>query len=1284
MTKTNFSGTERYEIVRCIGQGGMGTVYEARDRVRGAWVALKVLHGIDPQSVLMLKQEFRTIARVSDRHLVTLHDLVFDADRWFFTMDLVNGVPFLEWAREGGPTAASMEPLSDDEARAQTLDAGAMLSAESPPPFSYAPLPVSDQPHDRQKLDLNRLRDTLAQLIRGLVALHRHGVLHRDIKPSNVLVTPEGRVVILDFGLATHFRVQRGWQDALDTPTSGTADYMAPEQSDPGTQTEACDFYSVGVMLFQALTGRLPFLGPPLTVLVHKRHFDAPSPQSTDGGMPLDLVHLCERLLSRDPKQRPGGAQILAALLIREGRDVAAHSASLGAGEVWLGRERHLLELNEALTLTDSGRAVARFVHGTSGMGKSALIKRFLDLSSGFVGPAPLIFRGCCYERESVPYKALDQVIDELTEYLTFLPLEEAAELLPADASVISRLFPVFAQVRAVALQVRVAESPDPRELRRRAVAALSALLRNLSAKRRLIISIDDLQWGDADSGQLLADILRNHDAPPVLLLGSYRTEEGESSPFLSTFSLRSAAVGTLPAVREVEVGPLTSVEARDLAVQLVEQSGVELPSLRVQAWAQAIATESGGNPFFVESMVEHQRTSPSLTLEGFGLRQLSLAQMLHDRFVRLSPEAHRLLTVVCVCGQPLPRQVAEQATGLKGELQSPLALLRAQRLLRVRVGATDELIEPYHDRIRETLVDGLDEETRSQENLVLGLALESAGSVDVESLAEHFLTGGDLRRAQLYTTRAAEKASATLAFDLAADHYARALRLHRQQGEDREQGAAEARRLLCRLGDARVHAGRCLLAAASFTEAAVGAPELEALELRRRAGEQLLISGHLEEGKRLLVSVLQTLGMRPPTSPVRALLSLLFWRVRLRLRGLSFVRRAAEDVPTVDLSRIDLTWGVGLGLGLVDHVQAAEFQARSLYYALGSGEPYRIARSVAMEVAYAASAGHQGQARVARLKAFADPLVAASDNAHVKGLAHYCNAVAAYSWGRWKVAAESCTEAATAYRDHTTGLNWEVPSNHIFHPASLSFLGEYGEIAERVPTLLEDALARGNRYAATNFRIGHASIAWLARDEPEVAAEVAAAAMGEWAFAGFNLQHFFDLAGQTDRDLYQGRAESVWRRVCREWPGLASSLWLRVEVVRIQATVMRARAAIAALASGVDVRAARDVAKKCLRQLSGEVAPWARPNATQLRAALSLLDGDLNSALRHLVKAIDEFRSVDMELCARSLEHRRGELLGGDEGAAIVVRAEVEIGRRGCKRPSAIVDMLAPGMGRR
>jgi serine/threonine protein kinase len=198
----------------------MGVVYEVQDLARREIVALKTLRHGSPAGVYRLKHEFRSLAGVAHPNVVCLYELVVEEARCFFTMELVPGVNFVEYVRGT----------------------------------------------DRTHLSIERLRSALRQLVDGVSALHRMGKLHRDIKPSNVLVTPEGRVVILDFGLITEL-----FPDNLGAPEhviGGTPAYVAPEDGSDFPPSEAGDWYSVGATLYEALTGEIPFRGPPIDNVV--------------------------------------------------------------------------------------------------------------------------------------------------------------------------------------------------------------------------------------------------------------------------------------------------------------------------------------------------------------------------------------------------------------------------------------------------------------------------------------------------------------------------------------------------------------------------------------------------------------------------------------------------------------------------------------------------------------------------------------------------------------------------------------------------------------------------------------------------------------------------------------------------------------------------------------------------------------------------------------------------------------------------------------------------------
>jgi len=341
----SFQGTDRFSIVRSIGAGGMGVVYEAHDRERDAKVALKTLRTMDAQALYRFKHEFRSLAEVVHPNLVSLYELFSDGDSWFFTMELIDGgVPFLSYLRGNikkiGQRAIPCDTPSNDD-RSDTRS-GVILDAPAENKASDADemtvdlkgtaesgvtgSPVSElDSNDRPQaagIDFQRLRLVFRQLAEGVSALHRSGKLHRDLKPHNVLVRPHGQVVILDFGLIAELgnvepapqreksetsgpRLLRESYYTIDDHIVGTAAYMAPEQAAARPVTAASDWYAVGVMLFQAITGRLPIAGKPLDILRNKQKLDAPAPAELITDVPEDLNQLCVDLLRRTPADRP-------------------------------------------------------------------------------------------------------------------------------------------------------------------------------------------------------------------------------------------------------------------------------------------------------------------------------------------------------------------------------------------------------------------------------------------------------------------------------------------------------------------------------------------------------------------------------------------------------------------------------------------------------------------------------------------------------------------------------------------------------------------------------------------------------------------------------------------------------------------------------------------------------------------------------------------------------------------------------------------------------------------
>jgi len=1155
---TPFLGTARYRVCRCLGEGGFGVVYEVVDLELGRQLALKTLkprrEGFGA-SMLRFKSEFRSVADLAHRNIVGLHELSTEDGRWFFTMDLIRGTSFLDHV------------------------AGSM----------------------------SRLRAALRQLVGAVIALHGAGVVHRDLKPQNVLVEPSGRVVILDFGLARD--VSEAATDAEDDE-AGTPAYMAPEQRAGLAVTPAADWYAVGVMLYEALTGSRP----------------APDSVQVAGGGAPDLERLCIAMLRRDAAARPNGAAILASLGDPPPcGPLAAMAATEGDASPFVGR-RQELEVLEAGLRAGTGQLRVR---GQPGVGKSALLARFVDDAKG----RGVVLVGRCYERESVPFKAFDGVADVLARYLQGLPPHEAAALLPRDIHLLAQLFPVFEGIGR-----GQGSPPDPREARARAFAALKELFARLAAKQPLVVVIDDLQWGDIDGARLLAHLMAPPDRPAMLFVLAYRDDADASPTLVETLRMLDLAGG--PSV-ELLLDRMDAAEAEQLARRSLRCSS--------DGAARAIAQRAEGHPLFIVELaraheVGMSTSEPPPTLIEFLCRRLSA----------LPDSALAALETVAVAGQPLPWDVCIEAAGLGSRGWDALRTLRAEQLTRTTEGGA---VNVFHDRIRDAVLLFADRESQRRRHRALASALELRPEADPETLARHYDAAGERELTCRYAVRAADAAVDSLAFDRAAALYRLAI----------ERGASDASGALHeKLATALLHAGSNVASGEAYLAAAALADGDRATELARRAAEQLLVVGNVEVGFAALERALAAVGERLPTSRLAARLEMFYHLARLHLSRWRYREATTTRVAPRRLLRLDVLESAAKGIYQHDPPRSLAIRARFCRAAFETGEQRRVALGLIHSI-YAFAPYRSSRPSVMDDKLdLADAIATKLDDPSLRAQVELRRGGSYFVFGDWARAAPCLEEAAALVAEQCIGMATEHRWALMQAGNSYLRLGAL-EAARRLgDELLLDAMERGDPVAEKGVCVGVLAPLSLAGDEVDAAATFVAR-------GGFDDRCATVLLRSESEALvamYRGRpdeAVAAWRRS-----------WSRVEQVRLLAIAGFRVLAVRSLATALLASVRRDLgeANRLVRSLRGLRFPYGAAVSASLEALVSLRGRGRGRAIRLLEDAAAQFEAAGMVLDAAACRYRAGELAQRHDRQAA---ARDELRERGIASPERWVAMVLP-----
>jgi len=727
---------DRYEIQRHVGSGGMGEVYLALDRTLGRRVAVKVLppdaEG-DPVARERLRREARAAAALDHPFICKIHEVGESEGHSFIVMEYIEG---------------------------DTLHQ--LASAQA--------LPV------RQVLDLTH---ALAQ---ALEEAHNRGITHRDLKPGNIMVTRQGHVKVLDFGLAKQVTESAATESTgggtmLTDPGTrvGTPAYMSPEQILGGSIDPRSDIFSLGVILHEIVSGVHPFKRetPSETMAAVLR-----DPPSTDGrdleAVPglRDVVH---RMLSKACAERYQSMGELRAEIeaLRErswlstpgATPAGAARPSLPAERTpFVARDAELAELRGALDHMLLGKGGIVLIGGEPGVGKTRLVR---ELQREAHQRGCITLTGHCYEMEGAP------PFVPFVEYL-----EEIARLIPKafraalgdEAGEIATIVP--------GLRRLYPDIPPPLDVpadqqRRVSFNAFLEFLRRGTAKSPSVILFDDLHWADEPTVQLIHHIAPHLTSMRTLMVGTYRDVELDvKKPF-------ARALETLVRQRLARRINLRRLPAEDVERMLTRMSGSPAPSSVVKVVFQ----ETEGNPFFIEEVYQHLSEEGRL-FDGQGqwrgdLRAdtldvpESVKLVIGRRLERLGEETRKILAAGAAIGRVFPLDVLQAIVDVDGdavldalEAAEQASLLSTHPGREVRYGFVHELI-------RTTLISNLSLPRRQRLHLRIADAIETlrggANEAHVQALSHHLYQAGaaaDLDRTAGALARAALQTHASGAFE--------------------------------------------------------------------------------------------------------------------------------------------------------------------------------------------------------------------------------------------------------------------------------------------------------------------------------------------------------------------------------------------------------------------------------------------------------------------------------------------------------------------------------------
>jgi hypothetical protein len=759
----------------------MGVVHLARHVETGQEVALKTVRLAQRRNLAGLRAEIRALATLRHPGIVGIADFGVENGAPWYAMELLRGQNLGEyvsklWLDARGHDAREVATISDVERDVDASAAVATGAARPIAPATRRPMAHTPAAHGH----VQELLRITAELCRALSYLHGNGLLHGDLKPSNIFVCNDGRVVLLDFGLVAQARGGFG-REALETAGAvrGTIPYLAPERLRGDFADARADLFGVGVMLFEALTGQLPFRGARAADILGAQQaglFAPPSHLVAD--VPPELDRLVKELLAFSPQDRLGHAEDVVATLESLGVAPAPAARVDGAKTTYLyrpplaGRGKVVEQLVARLETARSGQGGIVLLTGESGVGKTAIMaelgrratQRHLTVVNGECIPIGA-GSGAEAEIKEAPLHPFRGLLQDIADRCSEWSAATVEALLGSRARLLARYEPSLGTIPGIERFAGVVELPADAS-RERLLRELRALLEALPTMTGpILLLIDDLQWAD----EVSIHFLRSLSAlffrrVPVLVVATVRGDE------------MNASVSALAAAEGVESIAIASLD--EAAVEEMVGGMLSMAS-PPRSLVQVLARHSEGNPFFVaeylrlaveERAVVRQagrwRVSvgpdeSANTFDGLSL-PVSIRELLGRRLEGLGSDAREVVDVAAVIGRTFENGLLAEVVGI--DEGRSLERLRAPMSLNIVQDGGGGVLRFAHDKLREAAYAALSPERKRDLHARVATRIESRCAGDRAALTErsaelvhHFKLAQDAASALRYLELAGE-----------------------------------------------------------------------------------------------------------------------------------------------------------------------------------------------------------------------------------------------------------------------------------------------------------------------------------------------------------------------------------------------------------------------------------------------------------------------------------------------------------------------------------------------